>query len=180
MRFVFLAFASVALAACDSGTVPSPADRQAGNTPVQEVDMSLVAVHGDGLVAGAESFFFAAGQNEVNTALASVLGEPTESGENAECGAGPVEFATYPGGLTVHYQSGSFVGWNLSEAADNIVVDADVSIGTPLDNADDAPGFGMIEGSTLGDEFMVGNKLGGFLEEGAVSMLYAGTQCFSR
>ena len=42
------------------------------------------------------------------------------------------------------------------------------------------PGFAMIEGSTLGEEFMVGDELAGFFEDGAVVMLYAGTQCFFR
>ncbi|MEM1053413.1 MAG: aspartate-semialdehyde dehydrogenase [Pseudomonadota bacterium] len=170
--------------ACDSGQVPSPADRLAGDIPVDVVDASLVALHGEGIVAGAESFYFAAGRNEVEAALTSVLGEPTSRNEIEECGAGPMAMTGYPGELTVNFQEGSLVGWNIGSApkdeAATIQVDADAAIGMSVEELIEAPGYTPIEGSTLGEEFAMGNMLGGFADDGAVTMLYAGTQCFFR
>lgn len=175
---------TLAIAGCDSGTVPSPADRQAGTDAAEEVDLGLVALHGEGMVAGAESFFFAAGQREVETALAGVLGKAADTAEMSECGAGPMEATSFSGGLTVNFQDGKFVGWNLRRVevsgAENIVMDADVTIGMATDALENIAGYSPVEGSTLGEEFSVGNDLGGFVEEGEVAMLYAGTQCFFR
>lgn len=184
MRIVFAGMAALALAACDSGQVPSPADRMAGDIPVDTVDDGLVALHGEGLVAGAESFYFAAGRNEVETALTKVLGEPVSTSQNDECGAGPMVVTRYPGELMVNFQGGSLVGWNIGTATEDeaarIQIDADVVIGTSLDELSSAVGYSPFEGSTLGEEFSVGERLGGFVENGKVSMLYAGTQCFFR
>ena len=184
MRCLVIGIAALALASCDSGQVPSPADRLAGDVPVDTVDEGLVALHGEGLVAGAESFYFAAGRNEVETALAQVLGEPTGRNAIEECGAGPMEFTSFPGELNINFQEGSLVGWNIGTApegeAAKIQIDADVAIGSTSEELADAEGYSPIEGSTLGEEFAVGEKLGGFIDKGAVTMLYAGTQCFFR
>ena len=175
---------TLALAACDSGQVPSPADRLAGDVPVDVAEEGLVALHGEGLVAGAESFFFAAGRDEVETALTRVLGEPVGRNAIEECGAGPMEMTSFAGELTVNFQDGSLVGWNIGTApsgeAEKIRIDADVTIGSTSAELANASGYSPIEGSTLGDEFAVGDGLGGFVDSGAVSMLYAGTQCFFR
>ncbi len=181
IRKALLGLSILALgSACDSGRVPSPADQQAGSAPTAQVDSDLVALHGEGIVAGAEAFYFAAGRSEVQSALAATLGEATRTEQQDECGAGPVVSSIYPGGLTVNFQSDSLAGWTLSEASETIVVDSDVAIGTARDEAEAAPGFAPMEGSTLGEEFMLGDELGGLIEDGAVSMLYAGTQCFFR
>ncbi|UAB77365.1 aspartate-semialdehyde dehydrogenase [Erythrobacter sp. SCSIO 43205] len=184
MRLFSIALAVFALAACDSGEVPSPADRMSGDMPVGFIDEGRVTLHGQGLIAGAESFFFAAGQNEVETSVAKILGEPTGTNTIEECGAGPMVITSYPGELNVNFQEGSLVGWNVGAApsgeGQKIRVDADIQIGTPLDELDGAAGYAPIEGSTLGEEFAIGERMGGFVDKGAVSMLYAGTQCFFR
>ena len=54
------------------------------------------------------------------------------------------------------------------------------TVGTDRAQVEAMGGFSMIEGSTLGDEFVLGEELAGFFEDGKVSMLYAGTQCFFR
>ena len=181
MRAAFLLLlAPFALAACDSGQVPSPADRQAGADAAEAVDPGRVALHGEGLVAGAEAFYFAAGRTEVEAALARILGKPGSSAEGQPCGAGRIDSATYADALTVNFQNDVLVGWTLTRALDAIAVDADATIGTAQDAVEDAPGFLRIEDSTLGDEFSLGENLGGIIENGEVSVLYAGTQCFSR
>jgi hypothetical protein len=184
VRSLSVGLLALALVACDSGQVPSPADRLAGDVPVDVVDEGLVALHGEGLVAGAESFFFAAGQNEVETALTNVIGEPTARNQNDECGAGPMAMTSFSGELTVNFQDGSLVGWNIGTASDGeaekIKIDSDVAIGMSVEDLVDAAGYMPIEGSTLGEEFALSDRVGGFVDNGAVNMLYSGTQCFFR
>ncbi|MFN3988976.1 MAG: aspartate-semialdehyde dehydrogenase [Erythrobacter sp.] len=189
MRAVLFVSLSLMLAACDSGTVPSPAEgdsaRGGGGVAVAE---NVVDLRPDGLAAGSEAFYFAAGRSEVEGALARTLGEAMGRSTNAECGAGPIDFTDFPGGLAVHFQGGRLVGWNWrlpqegdSKPAGTIrLADGDVAIGSARSVAQSAPGFARITASTLGEEFSLGPSIGGFIENDAVSMLYSGTQCFFR
>lgn len=179
MRATALAITALLLAGCDSNDVPSPAERLEGEV-VAPVDEGKVSLRADGLSAGAESFFFAAGETEVQSALAASLGEDGEVIAIDECGAGPMTFANYSGNLSVNFQDGNLVGWSLSEAHESVAYDGGVAIGMARETVEAIPGFAVIEDSTLGDEFIVGGEIAGFFEEGKVSMLYAGTQCFFR
>lgn len=185
MRGLVLGFAALGLAACDSGNVPSPTERmneQGSGGP--SISLEGVELRGGGLAAGSEAFYFSAGQNEVIGALAGVLGDAGEAVSNDECGAGPMQFASFPGGLTVNFQESGLVGWNIGlsdePAAKRIDVVGDVQIGTGREAAQAADGFNPFEDSTLGEEFSLGPNIGGFIEEGSVAMMYAGTQCFFR
>ncbi len=185
MRIPIILALMLAVTACDSGNVPSPSERmneQGSGEPAVELDQ--VELRGEGLAAGPEAFFFSAGRNEVTGALGSVLGKPIDIVRNEECGAGPMEFASFEGGLTVNFQNGGLVGWNIGRsedaAAQKVGVVGDVQIGTTREVAEAADGFAPFDNSTLGEEFSLGPKLGGFIEEDAVSMMYAGTQCFFR
>jgi len=188
MRCLLIALAGVlALTACDSGTVPSPAERQQGEGADQAVPANVVELRGQGLAAGSEAFFFAAGQTEVEAALTRALGAPLRSGSNKECGAGPITFTDFAGGLTAHFQDGRLVGWNWHLAQDGdrpatgiVRLAGEVQIGTPRSIVAAAPGYAPVEGSTLGEEFALGSAIGGFITADAVEMLYAGTQCFFR
>jgi len=188
MRLAFLTFAgALALTGCDSGAVPSPAQRQQGEVPPQAVPANVVELRGQGLSAGPEAFFFAAGQAEVEAALTRALGAPLRKGDNAECGAGPITFTDFAGGLTAHFQDERLVGWNWhgpqdgdAPAAGTVKLVGELQLGSPKSVAEAAPGYALVEGSTLGEEFALGDQVGGFTEVGAVTMLYAGTQCFFR
>ena len=188
MRLALLALTgALALAACDSGGVPSPAERQQGETAAQPLAANAVELRAEGLSAGAEAFFFAAGQAEVEAALAKALGPKLRIGDNAECGAGPITFTDYAGGLTAHFQEGRLVGWNWhmtqdgdAPATGTVKLAGDVQLGAARSLVEGAPGFTPIEGSTLGEEFALGDAIGGFIEADKVAMLYAGTQCFFR
>lgn len=188
MRLAFLALAvAVALTGCDSGDVPSPAQRQAGEAATASVAANVVELRPEGVAAGSEAFFFAAGQKEVETALAKSLGPVLRTGANNECGAGPVTFTDFAGGLTVHFQQGRMVGWNWHLAQDGdtpptgtVKLAGEVQVGSARAVAEAASGFAPVEGSTLGEEFALGSKIGGFTKDGKVEMLYAGTQCFFR
>jgi hypothetical protein len=188
MRLAFLALAgALAVAGCDSGAVPSPAERQQGEVMSQAVAANMVELRGDGLSAGAEAFFFAAGQSEVEAALAKALGPILRTGSLAECGAGPMTFVDFAGGLTAHFQELRLVGWNLHGPQDGdrpgsgtVRLAGDVQLGSARSALVASSGFAPVEGSTLGDEFALGGNIGGFVKADKVAMLYAGTQCFFR
>jgi hypothetical protein len=188
MRIVFAALAgALVLAGCDSGEVPSPAERQQGETVQAPVAANAVELRGEGLTAGAEAFYFAAGKAEVEAALGASLGAPLRSGENTECGAGPITFTDFPSGLTAHFQEGRLVGWNWhapqdgdAPTAGTVTLPGTVQLGSGRAVVEAAPGFAKVEGSTLGEEFAMGGKIGGFIGGDKVEMLYAGTQCFFR
>lgn len=188
MRLALLALTgALTLTACDSGTVPSPAERQQGEAPTKAVAANAVELRWEGLSAGAEAFFFAAGQSEVEAALTKTLGAKLRSGDNAECGAGPMTFTDFAGGLTVHFQEGRLVGWNWHAPQDGeaagtgtVKLAGDVQLGSARAVVEAAPGFAAVEGSTLGEEFALGEAVGGFIAADKVEMLYAGTQCFFR
>lgn len=183
MRTPLLAFAALTLAACDSGVPPPGQEPLRTSTP--QVAADEVQLRTDGLVAGVERFYFAAGRNEVDGALTSVIGEPFATASNEECGAGPLEMTRFRGGLMVQYERGYLVGWIFERdergSSPSISVAGDVQLGTPLVEAEAADGFVLIENSTLGTEFTLGDKMGGLVgEDGKVSALYSGKQCFMR
>lgn len=187
MRAMAAMLAVLVLCGCDSGTVPSPAERQAAGVAAGETEAGVVELRSGGLAAGPEAFFFAAGQKEVEAALTRVLGASSGGGRNGECGAGPMDFTEFPGGLTAHFQDGRLVGWNWHDAPDGaasasgtVRLAGEVQLGAPRESAAAVPGFAPVEGSTLGEEFALGDAVGGFVEDGRVAMLYAGTQCFFR
>jgi hypothetical protein len=61
-----------------------------------------------------------------------------------------------------------------------VALAGDVQVGTARAIVAAASGFTLVEGSTLGEEFALGDKVGGFIAGDKVEMLYAGTQCFFR
>jgi len=174
-----IAIAAILLAACDSGTVPPPGQQsQVDDGP--PVASNEVVLRGDGLTAGVESFYFSAGENEVRGALETTLGAEQSVAQNKECGAGPMSFVGYPGGLTANFQESRLVGWNIADRSEAIGVVGDLVIGTPRQDAVTTDGFVALEPTTLGEEFALGSEIGGFIDNDMVVMLYAGSQCFFR
>lgn len=188
VRLALIALAgALALAGCSGGGGPEGSETPGAITNEVPVAADAVELRSEGLAAGAEAFYFAAGQKEVEASLAKALGAPLRTGDNAECGAGPITFTDFSGGLTVHFQKGSLVGWNWHAPQDGdraatgtIKLAGTVQLGSARAVVEAAPGFAAVEDSTLGEEFALGDKMGGFIEGDAVEMLYAGTQCFFR
>ncbi len=179
--------AALAIAGCDSGDVPNPADKRAPESQSAPLSDNAVELRADGVAAASESFYFAAGQTEVEAALVKALGPVQRSGENPECGAGPITFTDFAGGLTAHFQEGRLVGWNWHAPRDGdaeskgvIRLPGAVQVGSARSEVEAARGFAKVEASTLGEEFALGPKIGGFIAGDKVEMLYAGTQCFFR
>jgi len=180
MRIVVACAGALFLTACGSNDVPSPSERQQAGATAPAVKAGDVLLRGDGLTVGAESFYFAAGQSEVQTALSEALGEATGSAQNDECGAGPMEFVDYSDDLRVHFQNGSLVGWIIESSSENVAVVGDIQVGSSRADTSGSVGFEMFAESTLGEEFSLGPDIGGFFGADEVSTLYAGTQCFFR
>ena len=176
--------ASLALAGCDASgggaQEETPAEAPAPSEPVAQGKVVLSA---DGVAAGSESFRFNAGRSEVDSAVAAVLGEPSERSENAECGAGPVQFSTFDG-LTLNYQDDRLVGW-FAEGSDNIVTVDGIATGVPFTQLQGERQAAMVEDTTLDGEFSYasadGADIGGFVDaQGNVASLNAGVNCFFR
>lgn len=126
---------------------------------------------------------FGATQDEVLAQLA-FLGEP-EVATNEECGAGPMQIARWPNGLSLLFQDGRFAGWSVDGRGENRPattqgIDADGSSRAELEAA--YPGAN-VEESSLGQEFAAGG-IGGLLDgsgpEAKVTAMWAGTTCMFR
>lgn len=199
MRLIVVAAALAGLAACGGAKDAEPAPEKTATAGTQpeassspdakpaEVGNKAVKLTTTGLEAGSEAFLFEAGRNEVEAALKPLLGNPTDRGPMEECGAGPMDFTDYAGGVTVNFMDGKLAGWNWRSPQDGdkpaiakITVAGPAQVGTPRATVEAAPGFEMFVDSTLGDEFQINDNLFGFFEAGEVSMLYSGTQCFFR
>ncbi len=148
-------------------------------SPVLEVKLQL---NGEGLVltapSGTKTFVkFGTPRSQVMASLAS----RPEAGEstNSECGAGPVDFASWPDGLNLLFQDGNFQGWSLDERADTLKLSNGVGIGTNLSQLRKR-GKVKFEASTLGNEFTLGGVSGLVSSRrptGKVTALWAGLSC---
>ncbi len=198
MRSVLVGAAILALAACggdaDRGSgqsnnaeAESNVDDSAASGETESKTELSLTLEGGGLTVGSEKLLFNAGRAESDGALTEVLGDPTGKNSNDECSAGNMEFTDYAGGLTFNYMDGQLVGWNWRALADGdapaklpVSATGDAKLGTPKATVEAMSGYNLIPDSTLGEEFSLSGSFAGFFEEGSVSMLYAGVQCFFR
>lgn len=180
MRFVLMPVLAGALAACDSGVPPPGQEPPRASAP--QVAADQIELSPDGIAAGVESFYFAAGRREVEGAIESALGE---SGAASDCNGGSLATVAYPGGLAAHFEKEFLVGWRLEQAdqsplSQRIGVVGDVQTGDPAAQAREAEGFAAIENADPGEAFALGNRMGGVIEDGRVAAIYAGKQCGNR
>ena len=193
MGIRFLSMAAVAaLAACSPpGDDASPASKQAGEgvaRPAQE-DAGQVRLSGDTInVTGpaGTSLAFGSPRDVVEQELARALGPATDRTENDECGAGPIGFTGFSGGLTVNFQDDKLVGWTLGREEDEspVLTVENIGVGTSEQDLAKAYSVEKMADSTLGDEFYSSQGVGGFLTANGngkvVESLFAGTTCFFR
>ena len=116
-------------------------------------------------------------------AIAAALGGPVEEGDNQECGAGALSFASFRGGLGLYFDGGKFVGWDLDgRDGGQFATAAGIGIGSTRRQLESANAI-KVEDSTLGVEFGAGD-LSGLLSsrdpDGEITNLWAGTTCISR
>lgn len=131
----------------------------------------------------AQHLAFSTSREATVPAVTAVLGEPTGQGTNPECGAGPLDNVNYKGGLTLFFQDGKFVGWNVDgrDGSPHRTA-AGLGIGSTLQQLRDA-GDVAVQDTSLGVEFAAGD-LSGLVTvnrpEGKITNLWAGTTCAFR
>lgn len=141
----------------------------------------VIMVNGLDGRGAATTLNFDTSHSNVIAAMSDYLGAP-KTGALAECGAGPMEFATF-GGLTLNFLEGRFAGWR-AERADNLVTVDGIRPGIPFAMLRAERPLQMAD-STLEGEFSYqspdGGTIGGFVDpQGTVISLHAGTTCFFR
>ena len=201
---------ALVLAACaspdDSGTAPDadstsvPATDSRGPSPEasgvlpsalgapDDLDLRPSA---EGLVfenaATGETYTLAFGSptaDAVSTAGA-VLGAEPETSASDECGAGPLEFASWPVGFQVLSQEGEFRGWALSESQTGATPPATrngLNVGLVRSELDERGGL-TVEETSLGTEFAVGGVYGvlnGDEPGSVVTNVWSGVSCTAR
>ncbi|WP_119718460.1 hypothetical protein [Cognatilysobacter tabacisoli] len=111
---------------------------------------------------------------------------PTQS-TNGECGAGALDMATWPDGLTLVSQGGTFRGWSLNprsgtDASARPTTMAGIGLGSTRAELDVAYNA-TITPSSLGTEFAAGGLygvLGSARADAPITALWAGTSCVFR
>jgi hypothetical protein len=158
--------------------VPRPAPIE----NVAEVKVAAVNLAPDGLTAGMPLRFGMA-RDAVMQAVTGALGQPIEQGDNQECGAGALGFASFRGGLGLYFQGGKFAGWDLDgRDGGGFVTASGIGIGSTRKALEAAHKI-TIEDSTLGIEFAAGG-MSGLLSmrdaSGEITNLWAGATCIAR
>ena len=179
-RFAPLALLLLA-AACSEA--PRPADQtSAAETAAPEAATARVALALDqeGLravnVENGSTVLVAFDQPEAQTvALVSrALGdEPAETGVNSDCGAGPLNFASWDDGLTLWSHEGRFVGWAVNREGPTTM--GGIGVGSSRALIDESLVAEFSHGS-MGKQFKSGN-LHGVLHDGRVAHMWAGVSC---
>lgn len=118
-------------------------------------------------------------------AVTALRGPPDEEATNPECGAGPLEFATWRDGLGLWFSDGRFVGWGVdgrAEGSARNTTRAGIRTGSTLAELRDVYSTG-VEETSLGVEFNAGGLhglLSGTDSTARVTHLRAGTACIFR
>jgi hypothetical protein len=170
----------------DELVVPKTAPADIAN--VAEVAEPAVNLAPDGLslvlpTGATRQLTFGMPRDVTTRAIAAALGSPIEEGDNQECGAGALSFASFRGGLGLYFDDGKFVGWDLDgRDGGRFATATGVGIGSSRKQLESATAV-KIEESTLGIEFSAGD-LSGLLSardpDGEVTNLWAGTTCIAR
>ena len=116
--------------------------------------------------------------------LERVRGQAAQ-GTNADCGAGPVQYANWADGLSLVFQRGRFVGWGLDgRAAGAITTVDDIGVGTSRAQLEEAFGPPIeVRQTSLGTEFSAGAMHGLIDGKGAtarITDMWAGVSCVAR
>lgn len=125
---------------------------------------------------------FGSPENEVIASLERLRGS-SDQGTNENCGAGPVQVARWPDGLSVIFQDGRFVGWGLGRSASGAIATA-AGIGPGSTRAElDAAYNATVSRSSLGSEFSAGGLYGvldGASADARITDMWAGVSCVAR
>lgn len=152
----------------------------------------VMAIEGEGLrlfnrdTGAARPIPFGTARDQVMAALA-FRGQP-DIGTLEECGAGPLDRASWPDGLTLYFQDAKFAGWALDRRGNDggnqspITTAAGIAPGSARSKLEAAYAAKIFE-STLGTEFAAGDLFGLLDGRGAtarITDLWAGASCNMR
>jgi hypothetical protein len=150
---------------------------------------AVLAVEGEGIrffnpvTTAATPIPFGRPQSEVLATLERVRG-PAGKGTNEDCGAGPVQYANWPDGLSLVFQRDRFVGWGLDgRAAGAISTAGSIGPGSTREALDSTYGNVEVQKTTLGDEFSGGGFFGlldGPNATSRITNMWAGVNCVAR
>lgn len=145
-----------------------------------------LAIEGEGLrlfdreTGSARPIPFGTAQAQTLAALA--FRGPPGTGTNSECGAGPLDYANWPDGLSLLFQDGKFAGWSVDARSGGAITTAN-GVGTGMTRAALEGSFGIpvtVSETTLGDEFTAGalrGLLDGPGQSAKVTNIWAGVSC---
>lgn len=150
---------------------------------------SHVALDGAGIVLVAaesgstQSIAFGTPVEATLTAIAGVLGDPIVRTTNRDCGAGPLEFIAFDGGLFVGVQNGRFAGWTVRPSGSrSLRTMSNIGIGSTRAELEAAYNV-QVSRSSIGTEFMASGLQGVLASDAAnaaVTDLWAGASCVAR
>ncbi|ANU07769.1 hypothetical protein A6F65_01465 [Paraurantiacibacter namhicola] len=175
-------------------TVAAPAASTPGSSESGTAEAErepLIAIDGEGLRLVASSgatrlIAFGEARAEVERVMGETSSIPPIRTEMEECGAGPMQVTSY-GDLSLNFQDDQFVGWFVGDQSGWSTMDG-ISTGSTRSSVESTRSVTLVEDSTLGVEFRLGEAseggIGGFFEDESadamVTGLYAGTNCFFR
>lgn len=181
-RRLFLFLLMIAVPACES---------RDGRPPLPDSTRPRlhVALDGEGVrIVGAPSgstrlLPFGSPSSSATATVSQSLGDPAERATNLDCGAGPMEFVAFRGGLMLNVQQDRLVGWTVRPGSDGAPTTmSGIGLGSTraeLDAAYDAD----VRQTTLGTEFSAGS-ISGVLASDAptarITDIWAGLSCIAR
>ena len=184
--------AAFALAAWGDGaeepqpSEPPTVEEIAAQSPNAPKDRPI-ELRADGLVIAAPeaggpavALDFGDPQDAVVEQLTMIFGGP-QFGSSEECAAGPMEFASFDD-FVASFQDGRLVGWMVNGPSERAVFTGPDGVGLGMAESDvsELPSYAVLENSTLGEEFMLGNGemlVSGLIEDNQVATLWGGTSC---
>ena len=170
--------------------IPSPAPIEpAAGTPPASQDAPALALEAEGLrlfnvqTGAATPLAFGLEQQQLLGSLERFKGAAVQ-GTNEDCGAGPVQVANWPDGLSLVFQDGRFVGWGADGRAQGGLTTA-VGIGPGSTRAELVDAYANVtpRNTTLGTEFDVGGLHGlldGTAPSAKITYFWAGVSCAAR
>ncbi len=195
-----LTLLSLSLAACGKPAATASAEPTATSAPAAAPPSALATRRAPPVIQGVQlqdsglKLIVYAGDSEVKfgqpmkavvAALDGQLGPGGKPELNSECGAGPISFVKWPGGLSGLFQDGKFVGWSVDNDSPKGTYVTDKAVGVGSTRAELLAAYPdtKIEESTLGQEFTFGEYdgiLAGKTADAKIDNLWAGTSCVFR
>ena len=177
------------VAAQELTRVPSPATVEVATPGPVSTEQPKLTVDGEGLRwflppnGTARPLAFGMPEAEVLASLERVRG-PAGKGVDQDCGAGPVQYANWPDGLSLVFQNGQFAGWGLDRRASGALGTAN-GVGPGMTRSALAGSFGSVsfQNTSLGTEFAAGDMFGlldGGGPDAEITDMWAGVSCVAR